>query len=150
MIAAFRSDHAERGFNLTIALDGILTHTPEARAAISAFQKVYQNANKYERTDDIRSRISLALTGRPGHNKGREWPDEVKAKFGAPKGNTNRLGKVRTTTEKARISASVKAAHINNPALGIAVAQSNRTRIISDETKAKMSAAQRARYPPRN
>ncbi len=65
--------------------------------------------------------------------------------MGAPKGNKNRLGKRLTPEHRAKISATMIARHEADPSLGAAVAESNRRRIVSAETKAKMSAAQKQR-----
>lgn len=120
LIAGYKSDDAKFGYNMTVAIEDMLAHKPEARAAISAFQKTFQLLHHYEMTDEIKEKIASKLRGRVGCNKGRIWPDEIKAKFGAPKGNKNRFGKTFTPESKAKISAGLKAAYAENPDLSTA------------------------------
>lgn len=105
-IRGLRTDDPGRGFNQTLAVDGHLTHTPEARAAIGAASRLQ---TPYVRTPEIRAKIAASLTGRLGHNKGRKWSTEVRAKMGAPKGHQNGLGRTRSPADRANIAAKIKA-----------------------------------------
>jgi group I intron endonuclease len=154
IIAGYRSDNPKLGFNMTLAIDDILTHTAKARAAISAFQRRYQMESHYVMTDEIREKIAAGLRGKVGCNKGRIWPDEIKAKFGAPKGNKNRLGKTRTPEERAKISAGVKARYAADPSLQAAQSAQRKGKPSgrlgiphTDEAKAKIGAANKGKQP---
>ncbi len=108
LIKGFRSDQRALGFNMTVAIEGgILTHTPEAKAAIAEFNRTRP---KYERTPEIRAKTAATLTGRVGPNKGRTMSPEWRAKLAARKvGNQHRRGKTFTPESRAKISASLRA-----------------------------------------
>lgn len=80
LIKGFRSDNGALGFNKTVATDhGILTHTDDAKARIAHYNRTAKP--KYERTPEIRGRISIALTGRPSPKKGKPMSAEQRAKL---------------------------------------------------------------------
>ncbi len=112
LIGAYRSDEPDRGYNLTVETDGRLCHNDETKSRISAALRLRV---PYERTPEIREKTAAALRGRPGPNRGRKWPAEIRAKMGAPKGNKNRIGKSRSPEDRANLSEKLKAYFANNP-----------------------------------
>lgn len=164
LIAGYRSDQRKFGFNLTIATDDRLTHTPEARAAISA---ALRKRKPYERTPEIRAKIAASLAGKPGINRGRKFSAETRAKMAAAKlgkkHQSGMTGKTHSKETRDRIASSLKDRYGKDPALGDRLSASAKKRYERDsshierinaarrgtkhtvETRAKMSASHRRR-----
>lgn len=121
LVAGFKTYDREFGFNLTTPCLNVMMHTPEARAAIGAFQKVYQLTNHYLMTDEIAEKIASKLRGRPTGRKGVKFPPGKRG--GAPVGSANHTTP-HTAEARAKISAGLKAAYAARPQL--AAAQSER------------------------
>ena len=130
-IRGYKSDDPRFGFNLTIALEDVLTHTPKAKAAISAFQKVFQLTNHYEMTPEIAEKIASKLRGVPTGRKGIKFSAEKRARSGAPKGNTNRAGKSFTEESKRRISVSLEKYFLEHPEATAAISARKSGRPVS-------------------
>jgi group I intron endonuclease len=106
-IAALHTDESSKGFNLTPAENGILSHGPEAKAAISA---ALRKRKPYMRTPEIREKIAKSLKGRSGVNRGRKFSPEWRAKLSAAKRGTKmRLGKTFTPEQREKIARGVRA-----------------------------------------